>query len=89
MLSIVATAPTTEDMAITGTVLPQIKTDFSFRTMGRLIARPVNVGDMVEKGHVLAAIDPAALELAVRSAAAELSNSQARLSSASETQDRQ
>lgn len=89
VLSVVVAPTSSENMAIVGTVQPQIKTDFSFRTMGRMIARPVNVGDMLEKGQVLAAIEPAALELAVRSAAAELSNSQARLASASGTQDRQ
>ena len=72
-----------------GTVEPRFKTDLSFRVLGRLIARPVNVGDLVEQGQVVAAIDPTALELAVRSAKAELSRSQAQLANASATEERQ
>jgi membrane fusion protein, multidrug efflux system len=86
--TIVAPAPV-GSAAIVGTVQPQFKTDLGFRVLGRLIARPVNVGDMVEKGQTVAAIDPAALELAVRSATAEVSNSQAQLTNASGVEDRQ
>jgi membrane fusion protein, multidrug efflux system len=72
-----------------GTVEPRYKTDLSFRLLGRLIARPVNVGDSVEQGEIVAAIDSTALELAVRSAKAELSRSQAQLANASATEQRQ
>ena len=47
-----------------GTVEPRFKTDLSFRLLGRLIARPVNVGDLVDQGDVIAAIDSTALEFA-------------------------
>ncbi len=72
-----------------GTVEPRYKTDLSFRVLGRLIARPVNVGDTVEKGEIVAAADPTALELAVRSAKADLSRSHAQLTNASATEQRQ
>ena len=75
--------------AAVGTVEPRFKTDLSFRVLGRLIARPVNVGDPVEQGEIVAAIDSTALELAVRSAKAELSRSQAQLANASATEERQ
>jgi membrane fusion protein, multidrug efflux system len=88
MSTVVAPVEAT-NVAIVGTVQPQIKTDFSFRTLGRLIARPVNVGDMVKEGQVLAAVDPAALELAVRSSLAELSTAQGQLINASGTEERQ
>ena len=39
---------------IVGSVQPQVKTDLSFRTVGRLIARPSNVGDTVGRGDVVA-----------------------------------
>ena len=68
---------------------PRYKTDLSFRVLGRLIARPVNVGDAVEQGEIVAAVDPTALELAVRSAKADLSRSQAQLANASATEERQ
>lgn len=75
--------------ALAGTVEPEIKTDLSFRVLGRMIARAVNVADLVKKGQMLAALDPTALELAVRSAAADLSNAQAQLANAFGTEDRQ
>ena len=72
-----------------GSIEPRYKTDLSFRVLGRLIARPVNVGDTVARGEIVAAIDPTALELAVRSAKADLSRSQAQLANASATEQRQ
>ncbi|GLH81456.1 hemolysin secretion protein D [Bradyrhizobium sp. SSBR45G] len=74
---------------VTGTIEPRFKADLSFRVLGRLIARPVYVGDMVKQGQVVAAIDPAALELAVRASAAEVSRSQAQLTNATGTEGRQ
>lgn len=65
-----------------GIIEPRIKTDLSFRVLGRVIARPMNVGDFVEQGRLVAALDSATLELAVRSAMAELSRSQAQLKNA-------
>jgi RND family efflux transporter MFP subunit len=86
---VIAEPAAARNLTLTGTVQPRIQTDFSFRVLGRLIARPVNVGDLVEKGDTLAAIDPIALEFAVRSAAATLSNSEAQLVNAAGIADRQ
>ncbi len=72
-----------------GVVEPRYKTDLSFRVLGRLIARPVNVGDQVRQGEIIAAIDATSLELAVRSAKADLSRAQAQLANASATEERQ
>ena len=71
-----------------GTVQPRYQTNLGFRVLGRLIARPVNVGDMVGEGQMVAAIDPTTLELAVRSARADLSKTQAALENASATEER-
>jgi len=74
--------------AAAGTIEPRYKTDLGFRLLGRLIARPVNVGDSIDEGQTVAAIDSTALELAVRSARAELARSQAQLANASATEER-
>jgi RND family efflux transporter MFP subunit len=66
-----------------GTIEPRFKTDLSFRVLGRIISRPVNVGDLVGEGQTIADIDSTALELAVRSARADLARSQAQLANAS------
>ena len=56
--------------------------------LGRLIARPVNVGDLVTEGQTIAAIDATVLGLAVQSAKADLSKAQALLTNASGTEER-
>ncbi len=71
-----------------GTVQPRYETNLGIRVLGRLIARPVNVGDRVAEGQMVAAIDPTALELAVRSAKADLSKGQALLENAIATEER-
>ncbi|WP_434734219.1 efflux RND transporter periplasmic adaptor subunit (plasmid) [Rhizobium sp. YTUHZ044] len=76
-------------LGLTGTIQPTIETDLGFRILGRMIARNVNVGDVVKKGDVVAAIDPLALELAVRSAQSDVENSDAQLRNAVTTEQRQ
>ena len=66
-----------------GIVEPRFKSDLSFRVVGRLISRPVNVGDFVAEGQILATLDATTPELAVRSARAGLSKAQAQLAYAS------
>ena len=65
-----------------------MKSNLGFRVLGRLIARPVNVGDLVAEGQTIAAVDATALELAVRSAKADLSKSEALLENAIGTEER-
>jgi RND family efflux transporter MFP subunit len=89
VLSVVAAPARSGGAVIVGTVQPQFKTDLSFRVLGHLNARPVNIGDSVDKGQTVAAIDPVALELAVRAAAADLSNSRAQLNNAAGVEGRQ
>ncbi|EJT02255.1 efflux RND transporter periplasmic adaptor subunit [Rhizobium sp. CCGE 510] len=76
-------------LSLTGTVEPTIETELGFRILGRMIARNVNVGDVVKKGDVVAAIDPVALELAVRSSQSDVENSDAQLRNAVTTEQRQ
>jgi RND family efflux transporter MFP subunit len=71
-----------------GTVEPRYETNLGFRVLGRVIARPVNVGDMVSKGETIAAIDSTALELHVLSARAEVWKAQALLANARVTEER-
>jgi RND family efflux transporter MFP subunit len=89
VLSVVVAPREARTLAVVGTVEPQFKTDYGFRMLGRLIARPVNVGDSLGKGQLLAAVDPFAAELAVRSALAEVSTAQGQFANASGTAYRQ
>jgi RND family efflux transporter MFP subunit len=72
-----------------GTIEPRYQTDLGFRVLGRLTARPVKVGDPVAAGQMVAAIDPATLELDLNSAIADVSKSQAQLTNASAAEQRQ
>jgi RND family efflux transporter MFP subunit len=73
----------------TGTVEPRYQTELGFRVLGRLTARPVKVGDLVTAGQMVAAIDPATLELDLSSAIADVSKGQAQLTNASAAEQRQ
>ena len=88
MLSTVVEPTPSGNPVLVGTVEPRFKTDLAFRVLGRLIARPVNLGDTVAEGQTVAAIDPLPLELAVRSARAELAKAQAQLETASAAEQR-
>ena len=88
VLSAIPQPAASDSTVAVGTVQPRYETNLGFRVLGRLIARPVNVGDLVAEGQTVAAIDPTALELAVRSAKAELSKAQALLENAIGTEER-
>jgi membrane fusion protein, multidrug efflux system len=88
VLSVVLQPASTDSTMAVGTVQPRYETDLGFRLLGRLIARPVNVGDLVAEGQTIAAIDSTALELAVRSAKADLSKAEALLENAIGTEER-
>jgi membrane fusion protein, multidrug efflux system len=77
------------DMVLSGSVQPQVQTPFGFRVIGRMIDRPVKAGDRVEQGQTLAAIDPIALQMAARSAAASLASARALYDNAVSTEARQ
>jgi multidrug efflux pump subunit AcrA (membrane-fusion protein) len=53
-------------------VEPQFSANLSFRLLGKVVARDVDVGDRVARGVTIAALDPTALDLAVQAARAEL-----------------
>ncbi|MDX3927061.1 MAG: efflux RND transporter periplasmic adaptor subunit [Shinella sp.] len=72
-----------------GTVQPKVQASLGSRVPGRLVARSVGVGDLVEKGEVLATLEATSYELAVRSAKAELSSAEATLAGAITAEERQ
>ncbi|MFN7124543.1 MAG: efflux RND transporter periplasmic adaptor subunit [Allorhizobium sp.] len=89
VLSLVAQVEPAVQLSLSGTVEARVETEFGFRILGRVVARNVQTGDLVKKGDVLAAIDPLALELAVKSAQSDLANSEAQLANAITTEQRQ
>nr|WP_174826239.1 efflux RND transporter periplasmic adaptor subunit [Rhizobium ruizarguesonis] len=89
VLSMTVKQTSSSSLSLTGTIEPTIETELGFRILGRMIARNVNVGDLVKKDDVVAAIDPLALELAVRNAQSDVENSDAQLRNAVTTEQRQ
>ncbi|MDJ0950285.1 MAG: efflux RND transporter periplasmic adaptor subunit [Alphaproteobacteria bacterium] len=53
--------------------------DLSFRVAGPLVARPVNVGDEVQAGAIVARIDPTDFEVALRQTQGQLRQAEAEL----------
>lgn len=89
LLSVVVSPQAANQLQYAGSVEPRIQAELGFRLLGRVIKRQANVGDIVTKGQVIAMLDPLVLELAVRSAEAELSNAEAQLRNAVLSERRQ
>lgn len=89
VLSMVVTPVGARNINIVGTVQPRFSTDYGFRMIGRLIARPVDVGEIVKKDQTLAAVDAIAAELAVRASLAALTTAQGQAVNAAGTAERQ
>ncbi|MCX5495855.1 efflux RND transporter periplasmic adaptor subunit [Kaistia dalseonensis] len=86
---ITAREPGGETVVLTGHVEAQNEAAMSFRIGGRMIERPVNVGDTVKAGQILAKLDPVNELNALRSAQAALAAAQGQLVQASNAFDRQ
>jgi RND family efflux transporter MFP subunit len=65
-----------------GVVRARHETDLGFRVAGKIIARNINVGDVVQAGDVVARLDPQDLNLQVESALAELAAATSNLADA-------
>jgi membrane fusion protein, multidrug efflux system len=89
VLSMVLEPSRPDGIVAVGVVEPRYKTNLAFRVLGRLTGRPVSVGDVVSEGQTVGVIDSTALELAARSAKAELSKTEALLATAKATEERQ
>ena len=66
-----------ETVSLTGQVRAKDQVSLAFRLDGRMIERPVNVGDVVKAGQVVARLDPQNQENSLRSAKAALSSAEA------------
>ena len=62
-----------ETVSLTGQVRAKDQVSLAFRLDGRMIERPVNVGDVLAAGQVVARLDPQNQQNALRSAQANLS----------------
>ena len=72
-----------------GSIEPRVSAELSFRLLGRVIARDVDVGDLVKKGATIATLDFSALQLQVQAARADLSSAEAQFANAAASEERQ
>ena len=71
-----------ETVSLTGQIRATDQVSLAFRVDGRIVERPVNVGDIVAAGQVIAKLDPLNQENSLRSAQANLSSAEAQLTQA-------
>ncbi len=89
VLSVAAAPRGGVENGYSGTVEPRYQTNLSFRLLGQIVTREVNVGDQVKAGQTLATIDPVVLQIAVDSAEAALANAMAQSENAKGSLERQ
>lgn len=85
----VQATPFAAAVTLTGTIAARIQSDLSFRVSGRIVERLVDVGTHVDKGQVLARLDPSQQQADVRSAQANITATEAQVRQASAAFDRQ
>jgi RND family efflux transporter MFP subunit len=85
----VGTGTEGETVSLTGHVRPKDQASLAFRLDGRIVERPVHVGDVLKPGQVVARLDPQIEDNALRSAEGNLASLQAALAQARLTFGRQ
>src|SRR5262245_38318106 len=71
-----------ETVSLTGTVQAEAEVNLAFRIDGRMIARPINVGDNLRTGQLVGELDPQNERSALQSARAALSAARGQLAEA-------
>jgi RND family efflux transporter MFP subunit len=73
----VSGAASGESVSLTGQIRAKDQTNIAFRLDGRMTERPVNVGDVIKAGQVVARLDPQNQQNALKSAQANLASLEA------------
>jgi membrane fusion protein, multidrug efflux system len=78
-----------ETVSLTGQVRAKDQVSLAFRLDGRMLERPVHVGDVLKAGEIVAQLDPQNQQNALRTAQANLASAEAALTQARLTFGRQ
>ncbi len=74
--------------SVPGIIAAKVDVDLGFQTFGRLVQRPSDIGDVVQTGDLLAALDPEELQGNVAAAKAAVAAAEVRLQTARATAER-
>jgi RND family efflux transporter MFP subunit len=89
VLSVVVQPVTSETVGpYVGSIMPRYQTPLSFQTSGRIVTRPVKLGDSVTKGERLASLDASVQQFALASAEADLASAQSQFNNLSAATER-
>lgn len=88
VVSVIAEARGEMPAAYVGTVVARVETDLGFPLAGTLAERPVEIGDLVRRGALIARLDPEQLEADLRAAEAGVAVARAQLRSARDAAER-
>lgn len=88
VVSVLASAQANSQTSLVGVVVARTETDLGFPVNGTISARPVDVGDLIKKGDVIAQLDTEDLDADVRTAEAGITVATAQLRSAQDAADR-
>jgi RND family efflux transporter MFP subunit len=77
-VAIVEAAAQARTLAYSGVVRPRIESALGFRVSGKIVARPVNVGDRLEVDQAIARLDETDLKLAESAARAAVASARSR-----------
>ncbi|WP_240558635.1 efflux RND transporter periplasmic adaptor subunit [Paracoccus contaminans] len=77
-----------QERTIPGVIVAATEVQMAFQTLGRMIERPVDVGDRVRQGDLLARLDPEDLASTTRAAKAAVAAAEVNLETARNTAER-
>ena len=71
-----------------GAIAPRYQTPLSFQSAGRILSRPVQVGDSVKQGQLLASLDASVQQFQVTTARANVASAQSQASNLAAAEER-
>lgn len=89
VLSVVARPVSSETVGpYVGSIEPRYQTPLSFQASGRIISRPVKVGDAVKKGQLLASLDASVQQYSLAEAQAGVASAQSQYNNLAAAEER-
>ncbi|MFM2279055.1 MAG: hypothetical protein RLZZ444_1286 [Pseudomonadota bacterium] len=88
VLSMIVAPKANATDSFAGVIEPRFSAGLAFRVLGRITARNVDIGDVIQRGATIATLDPTALALAVQAARADAAAADAQMANATASEER-